>query len=104
MPLAATSYEHIALDPQGVAEIVGANAKVVEMVLEVIAHGSSPEELHYQFPHLSLGQVHSALAYYWDHKAELDAGIERRWQRVERIRQQIGPTRLLEKLSYKQTA
>jgi len=33
-----------------------------------------------------LGQIHSALSYYWDHKEGLDRDIERRMERVEEIR------------------
>lgn len=56
----STSYEHIVLDGDGHAWIKGANTKVVELVAKVRANGSSPEELAYQLPHLSLGQIHSA--------------------------------------------
>ena len=52
--------------------------KVVELVLEKMAHGWSPEELYFQHPHLTLGQIYSALAYYSDHQEELDKDIERR--------------------------
>jgi uncharacterized protein (DUF433 family) len=103
MPAAATSYEHIVLDDQGVPVIAGANTKVAELVLEVMAHGSSPEELHYQFPHLSLGQIHSALAYYWDHREAIDADIERRHGRVEALRREIGPSPLAAKLARRGT-
>ena len=34
-----------------------------------------------------MGQIHSALAYYWDHQDELDADIERRWQEVKHLQQ-----------------
>jgi uncharacterized protein (DUF433 family) len=64
-----TSYEHEQLDTNGVPSIVGTNMKVVELVMAQLAHGWSPEELHFQHPYLSLGQIHSGLAYYWDHKA-----------------------------------
>ncbi len=98
-----TSYEHVILDEKGVPVIAGANTKVVELVLETVAHGSSPEELHYQFPHLSLGQIHSALAYYWDHKEQLDADLERRFERVERWRREAGPSKLRQRLSERAT-
>lgn len=98
MTTASTTYEHIAIDDNGVPVIAGANTKVLELVLDVMAHGSSPEELHYQYPHLSLGQIHSALAYYWDHKDEIDTDIERRHERVERWRREAGPSRLVARL------
>ncbi len=89
-----TTYEHVVLDAAGIPWIADTNTKVVEIVLETMAHGSSPEELHFQLPHLTLGQIHSALAYYWDHKTEIDADLERRHQRMEAWRQEIGPAPL----------
>src|SRR2546421_8539427 len=94
-----TTYEHVEIDAGGVPIIAGTNMKIVE--LAQLAHGWSPEELHFQHPYLSLGQIHSALAYYWDHKAELDADIERRRQYVEEARREAGPSRLANKLQQK---
>lgn len=98
MALAATTYEHIVLDNAGVPVIEGANTKVIEIVLHTRASGITPEQLHLELPHLSLGQIHSALAYYWDHKAELDADIDRRRQLVERLRQETPEPPVLERL------
>ena len=95
---ARTTYEHIVLDEQGVAWIDGTSTKIVELVEEVKAHGWSPEELAYQHPHLTLGQVHSALAFYWDHHAEIEADLESREARVEEIRREVGEHPLIAKL------
>lgn len=95
---AVTSYAHVVVDEQGVPWIEGANTKVVELIAEVKAYGWSPEELAYQHPHLNLAQVHSALAYYWDHRAEIDADYERREELAESIRQEIGQHPLVDKL------
>ena len=80
MPLtsAKTKYEHVVLDEKAVPIIAGTNMKVIEIVLEKTAYGWSPEELHFQHPYLTLGQIYSALAYYWDHQDVLDRDIERR--------------------------
>ncbi len=67
-----TRYELIVLDASGTPLIAGTTMKVVELVLNHQEYGWSPEELHFQHPYLSLGQIYSALAYYWDHKDELD--------------------------------
>ena len=98
MPETMTTYEHVQLDVNGVPIIVGTNMKVVELVMAQLAHGWSPEELHFQHPYLSLGQIHSALAYYWDHKADLDADIERRRQYAEEERGKAGPSPVANKL------
>ena len=93
-----TTYEHVKLNDQAVPIIVGTTMKVVELVMAQTAYGWSPEELHFQHPYLTLGQIHSALAYYWDHKAELDADIERRQEYVEAERISAGPSPLAAKL------
>jgi uncharacterized protein (DUF433 family) len=38
--------------------------------------GLVPEEIVAKFGHLSLAQVHAALAYYYANKTEIDAGLE----------------------------
>lgn len=93
-----TTYEHVALDANGVPWLPEANTKVVELVGMVRAHGWSPEELAYQLPHLTLGQIHSALAYYWDREAEIDADLARRNEQVEAVRCEVGEHPLVAKL------
>ena len=90
MVASATAYAHILVDDQGVAWIAGANTKVVELVAEVRAYGWSPEELAYQHPHLTLSQVHSALAYYWDHRGEIETDLTRRETLAERLQEEVG--------------
>ena len=99
--IAETRYEHIVLDAAKVPIIAGTTMKVIELVLAQIAYGWSPEELHLQFPHLTLGQIHSALAYYWDHQDELDRDIERRVELVDQLRSAIGPSPLVARLKAK---
>jgi len=96
--IAETRYEHIVLNTEKVPTIAGTTMKVVELVLAQIAYGWSPEELHLQFPHLTLGQIHSALAYYWDHQDELDRDIERRTELVDQLRRTTGPSPLVARL------
>jgi uncharacterized protein (DUF433 family) len=78
----------IELNENGVAWIAGANTKVIEVALDKIAYGWSPEEMHRQHSHLSMAQIHAALAYYYEHQAELDAEIERQYREVEVLRTQ----------------
>jgi uncharacterized protein (DUF433 family) len=97
----ATAYEHIVIDESRVPLIEGTTTKVIELVLDVLAYGWSPDELQFQHPYLTLGQIHSALAYYWDHKEDLDADIERRSERVDKVRREVGPSQLVEHLKAK---
>ena len=74
---AAVINTHIHLDADGRAWIDDTNTKVVEVAVARLAHGWSPDEIHRQLPHLSMAQVHAALAHYFDHQAAYDAEIER---------------------------
>lgn len=89
-----TRYEHVVLDDHVVPLIDGTTMKVVELVVAHTAYGWSPEELHFQFPQLTLGQIHSALAYYWDHREDLDQDIARRLATVTQWQQQAESTSL----------
>ena len=89
---------HIRLDDAGVAWIDETNVKVIEVVLDKLAHGSSPEEMHLQYPHLFLAQIHAALAYYYDHKSELDAEIKRRLDEAEHLRAAAGESPVVKRL------
>jgi uncharacterized protein (DUF433 family) len=83
MPILTTT--HIELDEKGVAWIHGTRIKVIEVALDKIANGSSPEEIHFQHPDLSLAQIHSASAYYFDHQAEFDAEVSRQLETIETL-------------------
>ena len=100
MPVVETRYEHIVIGEDGIPLIAGTTMKVIELVAERIAYGWSPEELYFQHPYLSLGQIHSALAYYWDHEEELNKDMERRLQNIEKIRQASGPSPLATRLKF----
>ncbi len=74
---AKTVFPHIATDPElchGRPCIVGTRVRVMDVVA---AHeqGVSPAELQDYFDTrpLTLGEIHAALAYYNDHKDEVEA-------------------------------
>ena len=99
--LSKTQYEHIVLNEDRVPMIAGTTMKVIELILDHVAYGWSPEELHFQHFYLTMGQIHSALAYYWDHKTELDRDIERRLQFVDQVQQATDSPSLVERLKAK---
>ena len=72
--------------------------KVVELVLSHLAHGWDAENLHREFPYLSMGQIHSALAYYYDHREEIDRDIEDRRRVAEELRPKLEDPVLVERL------
>jgi uncharacterized protein (DUF433 family) len=98
MSLTATDYKYIELDEHQVPFIVSTTMKVIELVEAQRFYGWSPEEIHLQHRYLSMGQIHSALAYYWDNQQELDADIERRFQYAENLRKAAGESPLVQKL------
>ena len=86
MPDAVTIVpSHITIDDKGVARIGATRMKVVHVVREMMARGSSPKQLHEAFPDLTLAQIHAALSYYYDHKPELDSQIQRATKEADAI-------------------
>ncbi len=96
--MATVVSPHIEVDSRGVPYLSGTQTKVVEIVLDRLAHHWDADEIHRQHPHLSLAQIYSALAYYYDHQAEIDRHIEDQIQRLERIRNDLGPSPIWQKL------
>jgi uncharacterized protein (DUF433 family) len=99
--LAETRYEHIALNDSRVPVIEGTIMKVAELILAQAAYGWSAEELREQFPYLTFGQIYSALAYYWDHREEMDSDIEGRVRKVDHIRNSMPESPLVKRLKGK---
>ncbi len=96
--MAMVSMEHIDVDGNGIARIAGKRTKVIQIVMDKMANGWSPEDIQAQYPHLSLAQIHAAFAYYYDHKAELDAQIEQDLKEAEALRAQAGESPIVKKL------
>ena len=90
---------HIWIDERGVAWVDETNTKVMEIALDAIAQGWSPKEIHLNHPHLSLAQIHAALAYYYDHKSNLDAEIEEGLRRVEAMQAAAGESPIRKRLA-----
>ncbi len=93
-----TEYKYILLDNRGCPYIDGTSMKIVELVTSIHAYGWSPEELHFQYPHLSMSQIYSALAYYWEHKEEIDTEVKRRFEYAEKLRLEAGESPLAKRL------
>ena len=90
--------QYILYDERGVPWLKNTKTKVVEVVLDHLAHGWSVEEIHFQHPHLSLAQIHAAFVYYYEHQAEMDAFIVEQVDRVEALRKSSTPLQLRNRL------
>jgi uncharacterized protein (DUF433 family) len=75
----------IELDSGGVAWIRGKQVKVIEIVIDRLAHGGTIGEIRSRFPTLTNSQVSAALDYFRDHRSEFQAEIERRWEQIRRL-------------------
>jgi len=92
MSSALAPLAHIRID-DGRALIDGTSYKVLDVVLDHLAYGWSPEEVYFQhYGELSMAQIYAALSYYYDHQAELDADIQRQLRDVEALRAHAGPS------------
>ena len=90
---------HIHHDAQGRPWIDDTNVKVIEVALDHLAYGWNAETIQENHPHLSLAQVYAALAWYYDHQAEMDAEIERQDERLRALRASVGPSPLQRRLA-----
>lgn len=88
--MASVTYAHITFSREGVPYFAGTHTKVEEVVLDHLAHRWDAEEIQRQHPGLTLGQIYSALAYYYDHQDALDRAIDEGLREVEQIRAGLG--------------
>ena len=102
--MSALAYPHIELDEQGIAFVEGTRTKVLEIVLDRLAHHWDADEIHRQHPHLSLGQIYAALGYYHDHQEALNRQIEDQLREVDEIRQRTANPQLQAKLKASRAA
>ena len=69
--------------------------RVTQIVIDYLNHGWSADEICIHYPHLKLDEIHSALAYYFDHQAEIDAEIEEDQKLIEEWRKNTPPSPFL---------
>jgi uncharacterized protein (DUF433 family) len=82
----------------GKPHIAGHRIKVQHVAVWHDRMGMAPEEIVATYPTLSLPAVHAALAYYYSHRAEIDAQIEEDRRFADELRAKAGPSKLKAKL------
>ncbi|MGD9894811.1 MAG: DUF433 domain-containing protein [Dehalococcoidia bacterium] len=93
-----TEYKHVLLWPDGTPTVSGTRLKVKHVAAEY-DHGRTPEEIQESYPSHALAEIYSALAFYFDHKEEMDRNMEEDAREEERLwaeiqnRQGPSPTR-----------
>ena len=96
--MSTVTYPHIEVAPNGGAVLTGTQTKVIEIALDRLAYHWDADEIRRQHPHLSLGQIHAALAYYYDNQAELDQQIQSQLTEIDRIKAGLGASPIRAKL------
>jgi uncharacterized protein (DUF433 family) len=94
---------HIEITPGtcgGKPRIAGHRIRVQDIVVWHDRMGQSADEIVSDFPQLSLADVYAALAYYHDHRAEIDSQMEADEKLVEEMRR-FYPSKLKAKLAGK---
>jgi uncharacterized protein (DUF433 family) len=99
--MATVTYPHIELRDGGTPYIARTQTKVIEIVLDRLAHHWDADEIQRQHPDLGPAQIHSALAYYYDHQAEMDDAIEKQLQEIQQIKGALGESTARAKLKAK---
>src|SRR5262245_42219464 len=79
------------------ARIAGHRIRVQDVVIWHEKMGLSPDEIVHDYPTISLADVYAALAYYWDHRDEIEHAIATEHDLAEEFRR-LYPGPLQEKL------
>jgi uncharacterized protein (DUF433 family) len=71
----------------GRVRIAGTRVTVLQIVT-FYKQGETPEEMTLNFPHVSLAQIHAALAYYYAHQAAVEQELAEERAEFERFERQ----------------
>jgi len=91
-------HPHIEVNPEicaGQPHIHGTRITVSLIAREVESLRMSPDEVIATHPHLSLAQVHAALAYFYDHRDEMEMAMRELDEIESRLRARF-PARIQE--------
>jgi uncharacterized protein (DUF433 family) len=88
----------------GQPRIAGTRIKVKHVYTWVERMGMTPAQVVAEYPHLTMAQVHAALAYYWSHPDEIHQDIANEAKLVAALQAQAGPSRIQERLAERDAA
>lgn len=77
-PASSSSHDFITQTPDicgGAPVIAGTRIRVSHIAYRYERERQSPDEIVQAYPHLTLAQVHAALAYYYSHRDAIDREI-----------------------------
>lgn len=92
--------QHIEMTPGvlgGKPRIAGHRVRVMDVVLWHEKRGLSPDEILAIYPSITLADVYAALAYYFDHREEIEADFVREAEVIAAMKPRY-PSKLQEKM------
>jgi uncharacterized protein (DUF433 family) len=79
--------------------IAGTRIKVKHVYTWVERMGMTPAQVVAEYPHLTMAQVHAALAYYWSNRDEIHQDIDNEDKLIAELKAKAGPSRMQERLA-----
>ncbi len=92
-----TEKRHIESRPEvcgGKPCIAGTRIRVWDIHVWHDLRGETPEQIVANFPQLTVADVHAGLAYYLDHRQEIDQQMQSAESFVDQLATQMGPSPL----------
>lgn len=83
----AVEFQSIVLDERGRPMIAGTRFKVLLLIQDHLAWGMTAEQIVQQHEGLTLAQAYAALAYYYEHRDEVDAELKRQEEEFQRLQE-----------------
>jgi uncharacterized protein (DUF433 family) len=81
-------HPYVEVNPKicnGSPVIKGTRVRIVDVVIEYEYLNHTPDEIVTARPHLRLEQIHDALSYYYENRAQLDRKIKEDKQFIEQL-------------------
>ena len=69
--------------------VAGTDIKVGQIAWECEYHGMNPDDIVEAHPHLTLADVHAALAYFYDHREAIVSEWQERDQLIEAMQKEF---------------
>ena len=75
-------------DEDGVFRVGGTRVRM-DTVITAYQHSGTPEQIHVKYPSLSLADIYAVLAYYLQHRTEIETYLTERRRLMQEAEQEI---------------
>lgn len=97
MQKTAVKHPYVEINPKicnGSPVIKGTRIRIVDVAIEYEYLNQTPDEIISAHPHLRLEQIHDALSYYYENRAQLDKKIQEDKQFIQKLAKATGANKL----------